>query len=446
MLLLLLLSVLLFSPLAMAEVNLLTLISEIPSCTEKCAISELALGGCQLSNLTGCICSNTTLQRRLSTCVLQSCNLTEQIRSSTILQEQVCEGTPQASRGAEIIIITTVLTVITFPVVVLRCASRYLVARKFWWDDWIIIFAAAFLVPLSVFAILYPHYGFGKHIWNVPPLNITLLRKLYYVVQIFYVFVISLARISVLFFYLRVIPGDRFSRMTKICIGWMMCHFFGFLMAVVFQCVPISTSWDNDVKGRCVNPQALGFSGAGAGLFEDLVLIILPVSEFKTLTLNYRKKATLMFMFALGSFTCIASILRLRFMVNYGHGTSPDVTWEQVDVVIWSEIEAYAAVICACLITLRPLLLKYFPELFAVNRAREQRDNSTLPSWRVRRSSKLTANLGYPNNVIQLSSVDNIKLQEKNENEEVKASLGAKESLEIREIIPSGSGGHVMLT
>lgn len=443
MLLLYIISALLFSRAALAQVNLLTLLSEIPSCTEKCAVSEITLAGCQLNNLTGCICTNETLQMQLSNCVLNSCNLTEQIRSSTILQERLCEGVPQPSRGAEIIRISVILTLIATCAIALRCASRYLVARKFWWDDWVIILVAVFLIPLSVFAILYPHYGLGKHIWNIPPLNVILLRKIYYTVQIFYVFIISLAKVSILCFYLRVIPGDRFARIAKICIVWMMCHFFGFLMAVVLECVPISAVWDTDIKGRCVNSQALGFAGAGASIFEDFVLILLPISELRTLTLDWKKKAVLIFMFALGSFVCIASIIRLRFMFNYNYGTSPDATWEQVDVIIWSEIEAYVAATCACLITFRALLLKYFPGLFAVNRAAEPRDDSTLPSWRVRRSSKLAANLGYANNVVELSSIDDAEVEhkvkqnteQKVESEKVKAEPRTKESLEIEEIM-----------
>ncbi|KAF4636815.1 hypothetical protein G7Y89_g1265 [Cudoniella acicularis] len=419
MLLFYLLSASLLSSTALAQMNLVELVSEIPACTEKCALSEITLAGCQLDNLTGCICTNNTVQMQLGICVENTCNITEQITSSTILQ-QLCEGVPQQSRGPEIIRISIILMAVTFSVVALRCISRYLVVRKFWWDDGAIILAAAILIPLSVFAILYPHYGFGKHFWDVPPLNMILLRKVYYTVQIFYVFIISLAKISILLFYLRVFPSDQFRLLTEICMAWMAV-------------------WDTDVKGRCVNPQALGFAGAGAGIFEDFVLILLPISELKTLHLDWRKKAALIFMFALGSFACIASIIRLRFMFGFGYGTTSDASWQEVDVVIWSEIEAYVAVVCACLITFRGLLVKYFPGLFKVNRAREPRDDSTLPSWRVRRSSKIVANLGYANNIVELSSVDDIKVEQKGEQtgerEKVVVVPKSKESLEIEEIM-----------
>lgn len=122
---------------------------------------------------------------------------------------------------------------------------------------------------------------------------------------------------------------------------------------------------------------------------------------------------------------------------------SDELTGEQVDVIIWSEIEAYVAVICACIITLRALLLKYFTGVFAESGARETRSDSTLPSWRVRRGSKLAVSFGYTNNIVELSSRDNLpskgKYGENNEQKVENRRIGAgpktRESLEIEEIM-----------
>lgn len=45
-----------------------------------------------------------------------------------------------------------------------------------------------------------------------------------------------------------------------------------------------------------------------------------------------------------------------------------DVIGNNVDVVIWSDIETYTAIICSCLMCLRPLLKKCFPSLFPPTR------------------------------------------------------------------------------
>ncbi len=72
-------------------------------------------------------------------------------------------------------------------------------------------------------------------------------------------------------------------------------------MAVTLQCVPIKALWDTDIKARCVDNRALGFAGAGASIFEDFAVMLLPVSELKSLHLDLKKKFALIFMFAVGS-------------------------------------------------------------------------------------------------------------------------------------------------
>jgi hypothetical protein len=52
-----------------------------------------------------------------------------------------------------------------------------------------------------------------------------------------------------------------------------------------------------------------------------------------------------------------------------------------VDAIIWSVIEVYAAMICACLMTLRPLLAKTMPRLFSNTNRSESGDPSSNKSW-----------------------------------------------------------------
>jgi hypothetical protein len=44
-------------------------------------------------------------------------------------------------------------------------------------------------------------------------------------------------------------------------------------------------------------------------------------------------------------------------------------TGTNVDVVIWSEVETYTAVMCSCLMCIRPLVLKYLPNIFPTTKA-----------------------------------------------------------------------------
>jgi hypothetical protein len=62
---------------------------------------------------------------------------------------------------------------------------------------------------------------------------------------------------------------------------------------------------------------------------------------------------------------CILSIVRLKFLVNFGAGI--DTTYDDVDAFAWSVIENSLALICAYLPALRPILSIVSPRLFGVS-------------------------------------------------------------------------------
>lgn len=83
--------------------------------------------------------------------------------------------------------------------------------------------------------------------------------------------------------------------------GWVVFHTFAFLMADALQCVPVKAVWDTNIHAKCIDLQALIYAGAGFSIFEDFVIMLLPIPELKSLNLDSRKKVALFFMFALGS-------------------------------------------------------------------------------------------------------------------------------------------------
>ena len=85
-------------------------------------------------------------------------------------------------------------------------------------------------------------------------------------------------------------------------------------------------------------------------------------------------------------------------MLTYG-------TDDNVDVIIWSVLETFTAVICACLMCLRPLLVRCLPSLFPVSKTSESR-HTPNPSWAQVMSSKLATKLRTGNNGLELHSED----------------------------------------
>ncbi|OBT94023.2 hypothetical protein VE01_07074 [Pseudogymnoascus verrucosus] len=346
----------------LAQLNLGVIFSELPACSISCSEKLLQMVECHFDDIQSCFCRNTTLRGQLAACIQTSCNRTEQYTAISVSQNLVCKTVPQPSRSAELIRVVTILSAISFPVIILRIYSRFTVAY-IWWDDWAIVAAGALMIPMSVIPIYNATRGFGKHVWDVPPENTISLQQLYYTSQILYAVVQGLAKISLLLLLLRIFQGKRFRLFTKIFIALITCHVLAFFMVITLQCIPISAIWDLGVKGKCINPTVVVFAGAGFSIFEDIVIMLLPVRELKGLNLTLKRRLAVIFMFACGSFACVTSMVRLKYIFSY-QVQSLDATWGSIDVVIWSILEVYTAVICACLVAIRPLLTKYMPTVF----------------------------------------------------------------------------------
>ncbi|KAJ0325595.1 hypothetical protein COL5a_007406 [Colletotrichum fioriniae] len=222
------------------------------------------------------------------------------------------------------------------------------------------------LAGLAGIEIASADLGFGTHYWNIELDAGTKLLKLFYAVQQLYIMIQVFAKISILLFFSRIFPAKWFQLTVRYFIMFLLLHGLIFLLVIIFQCTPVSSVWDRSNPNRtCLNVTAIGYAGAVFSIVEDLVILVLPIPELVKLQLNIRKKIALGFMFSLGSFACITTMVRLKYLIRFS--STFDTTWDNVDIVIWSIIEEFCAILCASLPALRPLLQKV-PQLFSSNK------------------------------------------------------------------------------
>jgi hypothetical protein len=124
---------------------------------------------------------------------------------------------------------------------------------------------------------------------------------LYYGAEALYVIAQNVAKLSILLFYLRLFPDELFRTITKLNIAFVITHGIAFLIAVIFQCWPITAVWDLTIHGKCMDFQALIYAGAGCSIMEDIVIIVLPIPQLWSLNFNWSKRGALILMFAIGS-------------------------------------------------------------------------------------------------------------------------------------------------
>ena len=75
-----------------------------------------------------------------------------------------------------------------------------------------------------------------------------------------------------------------------------------------------------------------------------------------------------------------------------------------VDVILWSVLEDYVAVICASLMCLRPLFVRFLPSVFPTSN--NESKNTPSQGWAQARNSKLASKLGVGPKGYELQSED----------------------------------------
>src|SRR5688572_17736685 len=103
-------------------------------------------------------------------------------------------------------------------------------------------------------------------------------------------------RASIILFYLRVFPpesGNKLRRILQFTMIFNVIYNLSFLLAVIFQCNPIShfwTHWDGEAEGHCGNSTILIWVAAATGIVFDLWLLALPFRQLLVLNLHWKKK------------------------------------------------------------------------------------------------------------------------------------------------------------
>ena len=200
-----------------------------------------------------------------------------------------------------------------------------------------------------------------------------------------------------------------------------------FVLVTVFQCHPIVYVWEKDIKGgRCVNYNSVAWSNAGINIFQDIIIILLPMNELRHLKLSRKKKVGMYAMFGVGglsvpfsvtglllhtsfadnvvlpSSVVITSIVRLDSLRTFG--LTADPTWDNIPTTFWSTLETTTAIFCACMPSIRAGLIRLFPRLMGSTVF-----TSSMPAGRPAESQMLSLPGGSDNKTVPPRIVEKIE-------------------------------------
>ncbi|CAN9245055.1 unnamed protein product [Alternaria alternata] len=221
---------------------------------------------------------------------------------------------------------------------VIRVFTKTRLAKGFTPDDIALLVAWCFSIAIQV-PILF-QYGrgtLGVHIWELTGHRVNSTMNLISVASIIYCPFLASAKLSLLFFYLRLSHIQWF----RLCVYASMFLVVGYNIALVFPlifaCTPFRRNWDVTItEGSCIDRTPLYMATAVLNMATDILLLILPIPMVVKLQMPRAQKAGLICIFGVGSLTCITSAVRLALL--FPMLQTIDQTWAIVMPGIWMQV------------------------------------------------------------------------------------------------------------
>ncbi|EOA92300.1 uncharacterized protein SETTUDRAFT_162727 [Exserohilum turcica Et28A] len=322
------------------------------------ALTLDAVSTCSSDNTT-CICTDGDFARGMHACADQTCTIKQALTALNITATMFQR--PVRDRSLEPMVIASVSGSVAALSVLLRTLDALLTGR-FAWDDACALGAGLTLVPMNAMLLRTASVGLGRDTWTLPFDDVTYIQKLEWLGKFFYWPTTALSRLAFLLMYFRMFPKDKIQTYTYTLMALTTIYWIIFQFSIAFHCKPISMvwkGWDGEQEGECWDINRLILSGAGVTVFLHAIIMLLPVPALYRLSMFWRKKWEVLFMFTVGIFILAVSCLRISSIINYAKSLNP--TWDNAPADYWSVLEANSSVFCVCMPALHHLVVHRLP-------------------------------------------------------------------------------------
>ncbi|EGZ76112.1 hypothetical protein NEUTE2DRAFT_153137 [Neurospora tetrasperma FGSC 2509] len=252
----------------------------------------------------------------------------------------------------------------------LRLYTRSVIIRVLGPTDWSILAALVFSLATSVGTIEQAINGSGLHVWDIDcsdaAVGIAWYRASWYSL-VFYTLCLYFSKASILLLYIHLF-NFRWARLGGQILLSIVTISYVCMLAVCFVAtIPLNSYWDSTIQRQWTAPQSMWWSSTGLHMATDFLIFLLPLPVVWSVMLPKRQKIALSVVFGFGFVICFISILRLlkllKVQTTRNHPT--DWTYNAAELTYLTALECNGAIVCACVMTLRPFIVKYFPKLLA---------------------------------------------------------------------------------
>lgn len=202
------------------------------------------------------------------------------------------------------------------------------------------------------------HRGVGRYSNDV---DTSVIAKLIVALNTLWSITVNVTKLSVLVQYLRFF-SDRYARATCfILLSSLLPATCWGIFGGIFLCSPTQKLWEPNLPGHCRDSQTYWVSVAAVDIGLDFLILLLPIPSIVALRLPRKQKFATMGVFLLGFLVCAVSVVRVATVI--GVAKQGDMVMSGIWSIIWSITEANVGIICASLLALRALIVKFCPRL-----------------------------------------------------------------------------------
>ncbi|PSR81814.1 hypothetical protein BD289DRAFT_438582 [Coniella lustricola] len=236
-------------------------------------------------------------------------------------------------------------------------------------DDYAIVVALVFTGGLLATTLVASTYGAGKHIWSTNVPRLMALLKVVFAEPWVYAASVTSTKFSILLLYRRLfymresklVDTDR-SFSIIFWIATCLTGTYPIVMWVVMACAcrPLSFYWRQyagATDGICIDVLQFYLVFGIFNMIYDMIILVIPIPRITKLHMSAKKKVSIAGIMLLGSFVCVASIVRIYYLKKLT--VEIDVTWILGPAFGWSSLEPSVAIISACLPTYAPLFRSF---------------------------------------------------------------------------------------
>ncbi|KAH6985650.1 major facilitator superfamily domain-containing protein [Ilyonectria sp. MPI-CAGE-AT-0026] len=322
-------------------------------------------------------------------------------------------------RGPAVFAVTAATLVLATVFVAARMFCRTFIVRNLTWDDRVMMLAWLFAFFLSFTICFGARNGLGRHDINIPDHKRPALRRCEYVFSILYNPALMATKTSVLIFYLRLAKNTQ--RVLRFA-SWLtlgIVNTAGIILTFmnVFQCSPTQGAWDAsyDDNTKCIPLLTEFICSSPVNIVTDLAILALPIPVLTGMRLPSRQKTILVLTFTVGIFVTVVDVVRIYYLQQAiaetptgsssdsqsRFGGQTDFAWNASMSLMWSAVEVNVGMTCACVPTLKPLVLKLLPSmLYDANGSRSSTskgpNDSDTPSTGNRASMQPPPPVAFP--------------------------------------------------